>query len=170
MTRVEHRSKKTGGMDNWCTPPLLVDWLRQRGIRIVCDLAASKDNAVCDVFIDEETDALRQNWCDYISIGTAGFCNPPYSLSSKFLDYAHRQGSEGADSIFLVAARPGTEYWHKYVHGVAKVQFLTGRIKFVSASHPAPFESALLYYGRVGYWELPSYSAVKLPKECMGYV
>lgn len=153
-------------MDDWGTPKAFFEWLTNK-YDIVCDLAATKENKLCKKFISPEKNSLISDWGKYVKgDGQFGFCNPPYSEVAKFLYKAHMECHENlVPSIFLVAARPGTNYWRNHVHGVAHVKFIIGRLKFEGAKDFAPFESAILEYNpnRIG-----GYSFVELPSMVRG--
>jgi len=164
--RVEHRRQR----NDWGTPPKLFEYLSER-YDISCDLAASDDNALCKRYLTEKEsakNALTYDWRKIIKKGTYGFCYPPYKLTAKFLQRAAEfKVLYGLRTIFLVACRPCTNYWVNDVHGHATPYFIQGRIKFVGAEDPAPFESAFLDYSKSDYDY--KYLVLALPPELRGY-
>ncbi|QZY67685.1 phage N-6-adenine-methyltransferase [Escherichia coli] len=95
-----------GGSDDWMTSLEVFDALN-REFKFNLDAAASNDNALCSKFFTKETDALKQDWSVFGSV----FCNPPYSMCSKFLDKA----TEAGVSVFLIPARTQTNYFYEKV-------------------------------------------------------
>lgn len=58
--------------DNWSTPQWFLDELNEE-FHFTLDACASKDNAKCENYFDEEMDALKQVWTGNV------WLNPPYS-------------------------------------------------------------------------------------------
>jgi hypothetical protein len=52
----------------------------------------------------------------------------------------------GALVVLLVTARTDTRWFHDWVQGKAKVEFIRGRLKFGKADNSAPFSSMLAVY------------------------
>jgi len=104
------------------------------------DGAASKENALLPVYFTEETDGLKQLWRKDDRL----FVNPPYS---KVKDWVKKAAESEAQSIFLVASRTDTRWWHESVVGGASwIIFYKGRLKFNGMATPAPFPSAIVGY------------------------
>jgi site-specific DNA-methyltransferase (adenine-specific) len=52
--------------------------------------------------------------------------------------------------VLLIPARTDTAYFHGYIYGKARIEFLRGRLKFELDGVPAqsaPFPSMLVFYG-----------------------
>lgn len=111
------------------------------------DAAASKKNAKLPNYFTEQEDALKQLWEGNV------FCNPPYGRKlGKWLEkaYAEHERDPNRVIVFLIPARTDTSYWHKYIFGKAKIEFLRGRLNFEQngeKNNRAPFPSALVIYG-----------------------
>ena len=78
-------------------------------------------------YFTKEDNGLVQDWT-----GQAVFCNPPFNLSKEFLEKC--VNSELRPSVFFVAVRPDTHYWHTDVWPHATdILFFKGRSKFENA-------------------------------------
>lgn len=137
-----HSSAKTGGRDDWCTPTRLFENLNKE-FNFNLDAAASEENSRCEFYIDEQQDALKQDWW---ATDMSIWLNPPYSKCKEFLkkvvDHA-----EWNKIVCLVPARTDTLWWHEYVMPYAvEVRFIKGRLKFAGAENGAPFPSVIIVY------------------------
>ena len=105
------------------------------------DAAASSENTLCPKFWDEQTDALKQDWC-----GKRSWCNPPYGRRlNLWVAKAYKTIGSGGIVVMLIPARTDTSYFHDYIWGKngVRVRFLRGRLKFDNGKYPAPFPSML---------------------------
>jgi phage N-6-adenine-methyltransferase len=131
-----HFSSKT---DMWATPQDFFDELDKK-YQFNLDVCATKDNAKCTKYFDEETDGLKQRW--------AGVCwmNPPYGrVIKQWMKKAYESSLEGATVVCLVPARTDTAWWHDYaVKG--QITFIRGRLKFGGSKNSAPFPSAVVVF------------------------
>lgn len=130
-----------------CTPPIFLDAVRcLLEIRdFTIDLAASADNAVCPTYYDEARNALIQPW--RVGEGWA-WCNPPFGDLRPWVQKAATEAEDfGAHVAMLVPAGVGSNWWRDYVHDVATVMLLNGRLTFVGHTAPYPKDCALLLYG-----------------------
>ncbi len=174
--KITKSSARTGqGRDDWRTPPEILDVVREFG-PIGLDAATSKDNPLdAQVFYTETKDpsiafskmhprnlldGLRGPW-----VGVQPFpeqfvwCNPPYSKAGAWIEKAELEAKEGAEVLMFIASRTGTRYWGPAWRSTA-ICFVEGRVTFLDASTglpavdakgkpmPAPFDSALVYWGR----------------------
>ena len=131
-----HFSSKT---DMWATPQDFFDGLDKQ-YQFNLDVCATKDNAKCTKYFDEETDGLKQKW--------EGVCwmNPPYGrVIQQWMKKAYESSLEGATVVCLVPARTDTAWWHDYaVKG--QITFIRGRLKFGGSKNSAPFPSAVVVF------------------------
>lgn len=110
------------------------------------DIAASKYNHVLNWYITKE-----QN-CFNFHLKHDFFLNPPYSLVSKFIEFAYISHLKfDVNALILVYAKTDTNWWHNYVEGKAEVHFIKGRIKFLDAfgnptKNSSPYPSAWVIY------------------------
>lgn len=76
------------------------------------------------------------------------FANPPYGRHlGDWFAHAVEGAAEGAEIVLLVPSRTDVEWFHRWGAQADAVCFWAGRITFKGAPAPAPFPSALIYYG-----------------------
>lgn len=130
------------------TPPELLKAIRRRlciGIFDV-DVAASKDNAVCPYYYDEERNGLAQSWTVPEAESNWAWCNPPYANIEEWVRKATLEAKKGANTAMLIPASVGSEWWRTWVEPYAYQLFLSPRITFVGCDTPYPKDCALLLY------------------------
>lgn len=125
--------------DDWCTPEVVLERVRRLG---PIDLDPCwNHNAITRPAraYGKEQDGLAQNW----DVPGRVFVNPPYGRDigrwmTKCLETR-------ADVVALIPARTDTRWfpWH-----ADRIAFWKGRLTFLGAPHPAPFPSAIAYWGR----------------------
>ena len=135
-TRVEHRHQ----WDEWPTPPELFDPLDAE-FHFTLDACAWPHNTKCARFWTPDDDGLTQPWTDVV------WCNPPYGrgVVELWIAKAHASAQAGATVVCLVKPATSTKWWHTYTPA-AEVRFLPKRVKFVGATHSAPFSSCLVIF------------------------
>lgn len=107
--------------DHWATPKYIYDTYMKMGYFDPCPLYSNFNG-------------LDISWGQY------NFVNPPYSITSKFVDKAIQENKLGKEVLFLIPARTDTKYFHKLLDHNGKVFFIKGRLKFGNAK-TAPFPS-----------------------------
>ena len=129
---------------DWQTPDNVLDLVRQVG-PIALDPCTTDDNPTKALaYYTPATDGLSQSWTDSNGIV---YVNPPYGRALPlWLDKCWHEADAGAEVLALVPARTDTTWWQSNVLG-ASICFWRGRLRFKGAPHPAPFPSALLYWG-----------------------
>lgn len=148
--------------DNWTTPDWLFRYLNSR-FHFALDAAATKENAKCKRFYDEQSNGLESPWD---SFGWT-FCNPPYSevgewvhkAFEEFLVYSRR-------SLLLVPVRSDQTWWHEIVinpEGVCDVEWYLGRISFGNSKGSAWMYNVNLVFGD-GVSVVPSLNVKELKK------
>jgi len=76
------------------------------------------------------------------------YMNPPYGRElPRWIAKAIAEAAQGAEIIALVPSRTDTRWWKLCVESAAAIRHWHGRITFRGAAHPAPFPSALIYWG-----------------------
>lgn len=136
---------------NWQTPQWLLDKLRSEFGQIGLDPATTVDNPTAAVnFYTPTEDGLICDW------GNKGwvFVNPPYGRDVKKwiqrANFERKCNLANEHCIMLLAARPDTKSWQECILPNAEICWISGRIKFIGGNNPtapAPFPSALVYYG-----------------------
>lgn len=142
--------------DEWSTPQYLFDTLNEE-FHFQIDLAATLNNTLCeeylgpDHFVEFMRDALIVLW---ITLGSVGWCNPPYSKCREFVAKAAEERLKGFTTVMLLPSRTDTRWFHDYVwdrtthrprEGV-ELRFVKGRLKFGGASNSAPFPSLIVIF------------------------
>lgn len=127
----------------WETPESILRLVRAAfGTEIALDPCSTTANPTrADRFYTPETDGLARPWW-----GPA-FVNPPYGRELGKWCQRMADFGENVEIIGLIPARPDTRAWHKWITTADAICFWRGRIKFVGAPAPAPFPSALPYWG-----------------------
>jgi site-specific DNA-methyltransferase (adenine-specific) len=132
------------GRQDWCTPGWLFEALDAE-FAFELDAAASSSNALCARFLSEADDALVAPWG-----ARAVFVNPPYSKLrggiGAWMAKARREAEAGATVVLLVPARMDAGWWLEHVLEADEVWFIGGRLRFVGATDPAPFPSAIVIF------------------------
>lgn len=115
----------------------------------VCDLAADPAGKLAKApqWYSIEENALVCPW--YLGEGW-NWLNPEFGDLAPWVEKAWNETSLGAQTLMLVPAAPGTNWWRDWVHEKAAVTFLNGRITFVGHTDPYPKDLALLAYTLVG--------------------
>ena len=87
--------------------------------------------------LESDSDGLTVQWTGNV------FCNPPYSKIPSFIRKGlyHLGMRDCRLLVFLVPARTDTDWFHRYVIGLAEIRFIKGRLKFGGAKTSAPFPS-----------------------------
>lgn len=134
----------TSNNDEWETPQTLFDRLDAIH-HFTLDPCSTHENAKCVKHYTRDEDGLAQSWA-----GEVVFCNPPYGRQvSKWVKKCHDEAAH-AKVVMLIPARTDTAYFHDYIYGKARIEFLRGRLKFERGGQSlqsAPFPSMLVYYG-----------------------
>lgn len=136
-----HRVGHLGpSVQSWRTPRWLFDQLNAE-FNFFLDVAASRENALCQYFYVEEEDALTQPWAPY-----ACWCNPPYRHLYPWVQKAYDESRKGATVVMLLPASTGSRWFHEIVQPHAEVRFLRGRLRFEGAKHSATFDSMVVVF------------------------
>lgn len=131
------------------TPRDLIAAVEARFGPIRIDLCASRAN-VCESFIGGVRDSLKEDWYEAYGdalLGRAGsyfaWCNPPYGDQGPWLA---KLAERKIPALALIPYDSGTKHWQRYVRGIARVEVLLSRVRFVG--HPSGFPKpiALLVY------------------------
>jgi hypothetical protein len=151
---------------DWQTPSHVLELVR-RVAPIALDPCTTVDNPVgamewaipvvrMEMPEGAHIDGLSFDWATVAArLGGLIYCNPPYGRD--VFEWTRRccvAGCCGADVIALLPARTDTKWWHyDCIPGAtaSAVCFWRGRLTFVGAPAPAPFPSALVYWGQNKY-------------------
>lgn len=116
-----------------------------------CDIAADADNTVADCYYDRETNALAAGNSWKQGDGW-NWLNPEFGMIAEFVEKAWWSSQqvpvvERAQTIVLVPASVGSNWWAYSVHNRARVWFMNGRTTFMGHTQCYPKDTALLVYG-----------------------
>jgi site-specific DNA-methyltransferase (adenine-specific) len=95
----------------------------------------------------------RENWySNGLTNGWDGvglvYVNPPYGRELKqWAEKIAAEADRGVEIIALVPARTDTKWFRQMFFACTCVCLWKGRITFAGATYPAPFPSAVFYYG-----------------------
>lgn len=139
------KQKPGKSKQNYQTPVALLDAVREK-LQINSfdwDLAASKDNAVCEEFFTGEDDSLVCDWPKTYG----GWCwlNPPYNDIEPWVAKAKNASHNGTQTAVLVPASVGSNWWRTWVEPWAYQVFLNGRLCFIPDWKEQGFKSPPLY-------------------------
>jgi len=128
---------------DWETPDEIFKPLEQE-FGIVLDVCATKENSKCELYIDKETDALKQSW----HLAKACWMNPPFGEQGKWVRKAYEESQMGTTIVCLLPSRTNTNWWHDYCMK-GEVRFIRGRPIFKGAKHGLPQPLAIVIFRSV---------------------
>lgn len=154
--RTMPRQKPHCSKQDYGTPRVLLDAVERRYGKLVLDLAARGDNAVCDAFITPERDSLKVDWereyhmlvPNRVETLPFAWLNPPFS---NIAAWAEKCAEASFPILMLVPASIGSNWFGEWVLPHAKVIGLAPRITFVGAKDPYPKDCMLCEYGGQGF-------------------
>ena len=109
-----------------------------------CSNSRERPNVPARIHFTKDDDSLSQFWFGRV------YCNPPYGREiGAWVDAITRYYDQGliTEAIMLVPARTDTQWWKWLTLHSAMFCFVEGRLCFVGNNDPAPFPSALVYFG-----------------------
>ena len=152
---------------DWETPDELLDLVRAVDA-IALDPCTTPDNP-CNArhFFTPTEDGLSRSWrspypgarrrggMSVTETGRLVFVNPPYGrelphwadkcIAESVVTYGV---SDPVPIVLLVPARTDTKWFNRACDSAQALCLLRGRLTFRGAPHPAPFPSAIFYWGR----------------------
>jgi len=117
--------------DLWQTPKEIFNKLDLE-FDFTCDVAASSDNKLCDLFYGEMENSLNQQWF------YSNWCNPPYSNIMPWVNKAIEQHNLGRTTVMLVPADTSVKWFKKAYESCNEVRFISGRIAFINSDTQKP--------------------------------
>jgi phage N-6-adenine-methyltransferase len=110
------------------------------------DVCALPTNTKCETYYTPDEDGLTKDWH---RDGKTAWMNPPYGKKiHKWVQKAYEESLKGATVVCLLPARTGTKFFSEYCLKKGEVRFVEGRLKFGGATNPAPFDSAVVIFGK----------------------
>lgn len=126
--------------DAYQTPPAVFAALNAE-FNFKVDVAASRKNALCDIHISEEENALIRDWTPDNS-GWAGcyvWCNPPYSDIGPWVKKAAEQAAKGIGTVMLVMMDQSVGWFKDAVQTCQEVRLVIGgRLSFIDPTTGKP--------------------------------
>lgn len=137
---------------DWQTPPEVVDRVRAfcagRGLLDPC-AANDRDEQFADCNFTKSDDGLSPSWRAQLGWSVVAYVNPPYGRGiGAWIDKCLDEYMRGAEVVALVPARTDTGWFATCWKTATAMCFWRGRMTFVGAPSPAPFPSALVYWGQ----------------------
>jgi len=133
---------------DWQTPELVLELVRKLG-PILLDPCTTDDNP-CGAVARYVTQGLDLGWSCWADTGQSGlvFVNPPYGRQlGAWVEKATSEAVYGVEIVLLTPCRPDTR-WYDHARSTCNAYCeIRGRLTFKGAPHPAPFPSALHYWG-----------------------
>jgi phage N-6-adenine-methyltransferase len=143
----------------WRTP----DWVYiplNRVFQFTLDAAATEANTKCKRWIDEQIDALGHpdpwgsNWRTHEgAFATVHrpperiWLNPPHSRRDNVRDWIARVRKETLDHghlvVALLPASTGTIWYHEYIHNIATLFLIRGRVQYGPPEGYVPIDGKL---------------------------
>ena len=138
---------------DWQTPESVLDLVR-RVAPIVLDPCTSLENptGAMSFFAYPENSlcGLTERW--HSCQNGIVFVNPPYGRAlGAWAAKIVAEAQAGCEIIALVPARTDTKWFHLMADHMTSLLLWKGRLTFKGAPAPAPFPSALFYFGK--RWE-----------------
>lgn len=150
--------------EDWGTPRDLFAALSKEH-NFVVDLAASRENALCDYFIDEAIDLMSERASRYIEkvmsynppLAPYAWINPPYKGGGATGNFVLRAVElcvmNELGLVALIPASVGSVWWREAVHSCFDFVIFTRRLTFEGAPTTAQFDTALCIMGHpAGNW------------------
>lgn len=131
--------------DEWATPVELFEFLNEK-FNFTIDLAATRENALVQQYMDKEIDALKQTWK-----GQTGFLNYPFSLGYRFVEKAWIEVFGDCDLstkvVMLAPVRTSNKEWARFIlPSASEITFIDGRLKYGGCTNSAPFPSCIIEF------------------------
>lgn len=143
---------------DWMTPSVVLERVRMVA-PIALDPCTTEDNPTGAklAFYPPTYDGLSVGWAGpAIAVAGLTYVNPPYGREigawvDGCVEAAAPYDLSGhefhPEIIALVPARVDTAWYRRCVETAQAIRFWNGRLTFKGAPHPAPFPSALIYWG-----------------------
>ncbi|ELH9086340.1 phage N-6-adenine-methyltransferase [Escherichia coli] len=125
--------------DLWQTPGYVFRAL-DKEFKFVADVAANRNNTMCNVFIPEEQDTLITPWNTVAKPGEYVWMNPPFSNPRPFLEKAAReQQEEMIGCVMLLPADPSVGWFEFGCNTANECRLIIGgRLAFINAKTGKP--------------------------------
>lgn len=127
---AQHNSKTPKEeRDEWKTPPWLFEWLDDR-FDFHVDLAATRANSHCSLFLTKQDDALSKDW-HQLDNATKGFLNCPYSKIDPWVDKAIYEQQRGFLTVMVIPSPNGEDRFADVFLHASEIIDIVGRVAFL---------------------------------------
>lgn len=132
----------TSNTAEWATPQDFYNYLNGR-FDFTLDPCSTDANAKCEKHYTKADDGLSKSWD-----GEIVFCNPPYGRGiGKWVKKCFDEWwCNNATVVALLPARTDTKWFHSFIYGVARIEFVKGRLHFNESKNSAPFPSMVVIW------------------------
>lgn len=121
--------------DLWRTPKAVFDYYDKR-FNFGYDLAASKDNSLCDHYYSEENSAFNQ---DNEGFNAAVWCNPPYSNITPWVMLCIDVAKWSNQPVAILIPADTSVKWFKLAYeSCTECHFISGRLAFINEDTGKP--------------------------------
>lgn len=117
--------------DNWRTPPEVFNTL-DKEFNFVADMAASEENAKCELYFTEKENSLSFNWNEEVNFlhfkpgNKYVWCNCPYSKPMPWIEKAIEAQANGLGVVMLLNADTSVSWFTKAIEFLSEIRFLIG--------------------------------------------
>ena len=128
--------------DEYETPPeLYKDLCKKYDISPELDVCADALNKKCDYYFDMTMDGLYNPWRHDV------WCNPPHSITEKFVRRAKFQWKKYNINIMMIIPTNtmSSIFWHECIEDIAEYHAIKGRPRFLQNGKKAPHISRNAY-------------------------
>jgi phage N-6-adenine-methyltransferase len=148
MNLHNNKRSKDSLSDEWETPEELYEYIMNEiDFTPMLDVCATESNSKCISHIWKEVNAFSLNWNEDV------FCNPPHSLTGKFVEYANKMWTKNNINIVMLIPTNtmSSIYFHKFIELEKKTTKLVdyfpllGRIQFLKDGKPSEYKSRNAY-------------------------
>jgi len=153
MSKNEANNTETRRED-WGTPEWLFGYLDGGcGFNFQVDLAADKNNALCERYLSKHNDAAnmtRKEISEKLDVNLADewcWCNPPYAKGG-LNNWTTLLTKHNINVVALIPASVGAQWFESYWSSCDAMVFLSQRLVFQGAPATAQFDSVLYIRGR----------------------
>lgn len=109
------------------------------------DVAASRENSLCEFHIDVQEDALNPDtaWLDPSDALLRAYCNPGFGNMLPWIKKASTEALRDPSAIICVLGlcAPSTKWWQKAVVYASEIRLLAPRVQFRSPDFRIPQSS-----------------------------
>lgn len=144
---VEPVQKPGKSKQDYGTPWEFIFAVTARFGPIVCDLAASAENAKAATFYDKQRDSLSVSWSTEHPTGNL-WLNPEFADIDPWAEKCVAESAKRHGFIFLLTpASIGTGWFSRHVNGKAYVLGLDPRLQFEGTTAPYPKDLMMSVFG-----------------------